>query len=72
MNPENLTDAQIVTACLAATKFCLPASLYDPRIEATITLIEQLQSRPDCTPQAGEWLDAVLAVLTRPATEAKP
>jgi hypothetical protein len=65
-NPENMTHEEIIAVCLAATN-------YEPRIEAAITLCEQLQSRPDCTPQAGEWLDQVLAILTRPAkSEATP
>jgi hypothetical protein len=64
---QALTNEEIVAVCLSVTQFA------GPRIAEAITLIEQLQSRPDCTPQAGEWLDQVLAVLTRPVTsEATP
>ena len=63
---QTLTHAEIVAACLAVTQ-------YEPRIASAIALCEELQSRPDCTPQAGEWLDQVLAILTRPVTsEATP
>jgi hypothetical protein len=65
-NPENMTHEEIIAHCLAIAQ-------RDPRMEAAITLCEELQSRPDCTPQAGEWLDQVLAILTRPAkSEAMP